>query len=60
LIYSGAAKVALGVNHNLTNTTPNTATDLETRRQKEERDLQEELNNLEWWPVLSAGFVYQF
>ena len=60
LIYSGAAKVALGVNHNLTNTTPNTDTDLETRKQKEERDLQEELNNLEWWPVLSAGIVYQF
>ena len=57
LIYSGAAGVTLGVNHNLTGAT---ASDLETQRQKEQNDLQDELNNLEWWPVLSAGIVYQF
>ena len=52
LIYSGAAKVKLLID--------GTPSDLEVQRQKEERDLQEELNNLEWWPVLSAGIVYQF
>jgi len=27
---------------------------------KEEADLQESLDDFEWWPVLSAGLVYQF
>jgi hypothetical protein len=58
LIYSGAAGINLSVSDNLL--TQADKSELETRRQKEERDLQEELNNLEWWPVLSAGIVYQF
>lgn len=28
--------------------------------QKEINDLQESLDDFEWWPVLSAGLVYQF
>ena len=28
--------------------------------QKENNDLQESLHDFEWWPVLSAGLVYQF
>lgn len=28
--------------------------------QKENNDLQESLDDFEWWPVLSAGLVYQF
>ena len=58
LIYSGAAGVSLSVSDNLL--TPADKSDLETQRQKEQNDLQDELNNLEWWPVLSAGIVYQF
>ena len=28
--------------------------------QKENNDLQESLHDFEWWPVISAGLVYQF
>ena len=28
--------------------------------QKENNDLQESLHDFEWWPVMSAGLVYQF
>ena len=28
--------------------------------QKENNDLQESLDDFEWWPVMSAGLVYQF
>ena len=33
---------------------------LETHRKNEESDLQNELDDFEWWPLLSAGLVYQF
>ena len=57
LVYSGSAEATLGINHNLTGPA---ATTLEAERAKEQNDLQNELDNLEWWPVLSAGIVYQF
>jgi hypothetical protein len=55
LIYSGSAEAAL------------TATGLglsdatfEENRIKEQNELQSDLDSLKWWPVISAGLVYQF
>ncbi len=55
LIYSGSAEAAL--------TASGTGTSLpgfEENRQKEQNELQNDLDSLEWWPVISAGLVYQF
>lgn len=57
LVYSGSPEATLGISHNLTG---GAATTLESERVKEQKDLQNELDSLEWWPVLSAGIVYQF
>ena len=57
LVYSGSPEATLGISHNLTGAA---ATTLETERAKEQNDLQNDLDSLEWWPVLSAGIVYQF
>ena len=55
LIYSGSAEAAL--------TASGAGTSLpgfEENRQKEQNELQNDLDSLKWWPVISAGIVYQF
>ena len=55
LIYSGSAEAAL------TAKGPGTsAAFYEENRKKEQDELQSELDSLKWWPVISAGVVYQF
>ena len=55
LVYSGSAEASL----NVVPTAGMTAA-LAADVKKEEADLQESLDDFEWWPVLSAGLVYQF
>ena len=57
LIYSGSPDASLRINHNLAGAA---ADNLETQRRNEESDLQNDLDDFEWWPVVSAGLVYQF
>ena len=55
LIYSGSAEAAL------TAKGPGTSEALyEENRKKEQDELQNDLDSLKWWPVISAGLVYQF
>ena len=55
LVYSGSPKAAVSLSGN--DAAIATASgDV----QKEINDLQESLDDFEWWPVLSAGLVYQF
>jgi hypothetical protein len=55
LIYSGSAEAAL------TAKGPGTfAAFYEENRKKEQDELQNDLDSLEWWPVISVGLVYQF
>lgn len=55
LVYSGSPEASL----NVVPTAGMTAA-LAADVKKEEADLQESLDDFEWWPVLSAGLVYQF
>ena len=57
LIYSGSPEAILNINHNLTGVAKST---LEAEKAKEQNNLQEDLDSLKWWPVISAGLVYQF
>ena len=50
LIYSGSPEAALSTDPTVS------ATDIE----KEKQELQDDLDTLKWWPVVSAGLVYQF
>ena len=50
LIYSGSPEAALSTDPTVS------ATDIE----KEKQELQNDLDSLKWWPVISAGLVYQF
>lgn len=50
LIYSGSPEAAISTDPTVS------ATDIE----KEKRELQDDLDTLKWWPVVSAGLVYQF
>ncbi len=52
LIYSGSPEASLSLNP--ANTV--SAADLN----KEKNELQNDLDSLKWWPVVSAGLVYQF
>lgn len=55
LIYSGSAEAAL------TATGPGSEIGtFEENRIKEQNELQSDLDSLKWWPVISAGLVYQF
>ena len=50
LIYSGSPEAAISTDPTVS------ATDIE----KEKQELQDDLDTLKWWPVVSAGLVYQF
>ena len=55
LVYSGSPEASLNVDP-----TAGMTAALAADVKKEEVDLQESLDDFEWWPVLSAGLVYQF
>jgi hypothetical protein len=55
LIYSGSPDAGLNVSGPDQND-PLLADDLNRERQ----ELQNDLDTLKWWPVVSAGLVYQF
>ena len=55
LVYSGSPEAAVSIS----GTDAATAT-ASGDVQKEINDLQESLDDFEWWPLLSAGLVYQF
>jgi hypothetical protein len=55
LIYSGAAEAALTASGAGTS-----VAGFEANRKKEQEELQNDLDSLKWWPVISAGLVYQF
>ena len=55
LIYSGSAEAALTANGAGTS-----IAGFEANRKKEQDELQNDLDSLKWWPVVSAGLVYQF
>lgn len=55
LVYSGSAEASL-----IVDPTAGMTAALTADVKKEEADLQESLDDFEWWPVLSAGLVYQF
>ena len=57
VIYSGAATASLSV---LGDPTVITSPSFLANLESEKASLQDDLNDLEWWPVLSAGLVYQF
>lgn len=50
LIYSGSPEAAITTDATVS------ASDIE----KEKQELQNDLDTLKWWPVISAGLVYQF
>ena len=55
LIYSGSAEAALSVSG------PDQVAAIGAGDVKKEQDeLQNDLDSLKWWPVISAGLVYQF
>lgn len=55
LIYSGSAEATLSAKGAGTS-----VAGFEDNRKKEEEELQNDLDTLKWWPVISAGLVYQF
>jgi len=55
LIYSGSAEASLTANGAGTS-----IAGFEANRKKEQDELQNDLDSLKWWPVVSAGLVYQF
>ena len=55
LVYSGSPEAAVSIS-GTDAATATTSGDV----QKEINDLQESLDDFEWWPLLSAGLVYQF
>ena len=55
LVYSGSPEASL-----IVDPTAGMTAALTADVKKEEADLQESLDDFEWWPVLSAGLVYQF
>ena len=55
LVYSGSPEASL-----IVDPTDGMTAALTADVKKEEADLQESLDDFEWWPVLSAGLVYQF
>lgn len=55
LIYSGSPDAKLSI-LGPDSATALTAGDVE----REQQELQDDLDSLKWWPVVSAGLVYQF
>ena len=55
LIYSGSAEASLTASGAGTS-----VAGFEANRKKEQEELQNDLDSLKWWPVVSAGLVYQF
>jgi hypothetical protein len=55
LIYSGSPEAALKVSG-----TDQAAAIASGDVQREQNELQNDLDSLEWWPVISAGLIYQF
>ena len=55
LIYSGSPEAAVTANGAGTS-----VAGFEENRKKEQQELQDDLDTLKWWPVVSAGLVYQF
>ena len=55
LVYSGSPEASL-----IVDPTAGMTAALTADVKKEEADLRESLDDFEWWPVLSAGLVYQF
>ena len=58
VVYSGSPELAISAAVNSTNQT--IIDQFEEDKNKEITQLQDDLNQFEFWPVLSAGIVYQF
>jgi hypothetical protein len=57
ILFSGAAEASFSYDTTLTGSALNT---LKSNVDKEKKDIQESLDDFEFWPVVSAGLVYQF
>lgn len=57
ILFSGAPEASFSYDTTLTGSALNT---LKNNVDKEKIDIQESLDDFEFWPVLSAGIVYQF
>jgi hypothetical protein len=57
ILFSGAAEASFSYDTTLTGSELNT---LKSNVDKEKKDIQESLDDFEFWPVVSTGLVYQF
>ena len=57
VVFSGSPDLV--INATVDPSDPNAAT-FNSQKKKEVNELQDDLNQFEFWPVLSAGIVYQF
>ena len=57
ILFSGAPEASFSYDTSLTG---QNLTDLKNDVEKEKKDIQESLDDFEFWPVVSAGLVYQF
>lgn len=61
--YQGSPKVSLTAEDCALDTVPGgllSCNDLRGDLQQEERDINNDIKNYKWWPVLQIGFVYKF
>lgn len=57
ILFSGSAKASLAYNTTLTGNALDT---LNNNIEKERKDIQDGLDDFEFWPVVSSGLIYQF
>jgi hypothetical protein len=57
ILFSGSAKASLAYNTTLTGNALDT---LNNNIEKERKDIQDSLDDFEFWPVVSTGLIYQF
>ena len=58
IVFSGSPDLVIDATVNSSN--PTVIADFEKDKSIEIAELQDDLNDFEFWPVLSAGIVYQF
>jgi hypothetical protein len=58
VLFSGAPEASFSYDTSITN--PAQLNTLKNNVEKEKKDIQDSLDDFEFWPVLSAGLVYQF
>jgi len=60
VVFSGSPDLAINAAVDTASHTPAEIAQFENQKKKEVDEVKEDLNDFEFWPVISAGLVYQF